>query len=39
MVRPAKHKNSQTIDPERMHALWEDWVLVDETGRVLQRYG
>ena len=39
MIRPAKHKNSQTIDPERMHALWEDWVLVDETGRVLQRYG
>ena len=35
MIRPAKHKNSQTIDPERMHALWEDWVLVDETGRVL----
>lgn len=35
MIRPAKHKNSQTIDPERMHALWEDWVLVDEEGRVL----
>ena len=35
MIRPAKHKNSQTIDPERMHALWEDWVLVEETGRVL----
>ena len=35
MIRPAKHKNSQMIDPERMHALWEDWVLVDEEGRVL----
>ena len=35
MIRPAKHKNSQTIDPERMHALWEGWVLVDEEGRVL----
>ena len=35
MVRPAKHKNSQVIDPERMHELWEDWVLVDEKGQVL----
>ena len=35
MIRPAKHKNSQVIDPERMHELWEDWVLVDEKGQVL----
>lgn len=34
-IRPAKHKNSQTIDPERMHELWEGWVLIDEKGRVL----
>ena len=34
-IRPAKHKNSQTIDPERMHELWEGWVLIDEKGKVL----
>lgn len=34
-IRPAKHKNSQVIDPARMHALWEDWVLIDEKGSVL----
>ena len=34
-IRPAKHKNSQVIDPTRMHALWEDWVLIDEKGSVL----
>ena len=34
-IRPAKHKNSQVIDPARMHALWEDWGLSDEKGRVL----
>ena len=34
-IRPAKHKNSQVIDPVRMHELWEGWVLVDEKGKVL----
>ena len=34
-VRPAKHKNSQEIDPVQMHELWKGWVLVDETGKVL----
>ena len=34
-IRPAKHKNSQVIDPARMHELWEDWVLIDEKGSVL----
>lgn len=34
-IRPAKHKNSQVIDPIRMHELWEGWVLVDEMGKVL----
>ena len=35
MIRPAKHKNSQVIDPAKMHELWEGWVLADEKGRVL----
>ena len=34
-VRPAKHKNSQGIEPERMHELWEGWALIDEKGNVL----
>ncbi len=33
MIRPAKHKNSQEIDPSRMHELWEEWVLIDEKGK------
>ena len=35
VIRPAKHKNSQEIDPVQMHELWKGWVLVDETGKVL----
>ncbi len=35
MIRPAKHKNSQVIDPAVMHELWEQWVLVDGDGRVI----
>lgn len=35
MIRPAKHKNSQVIDPKVMHELWEDWVLIDEKGNVI----
>ena len=35
LIRPAKHKNSQVIDPERMHELWEGWTLIDEKGKVL----
>lgn len=34
-VRPAKHKNSQVIDPARMKELWEGWTLIDEKGKVL----
>ena len=34
-VRPAKHKNSQEIEPERMHELWKGWALIDEKGNVL----
>lgn len=35
MIRPAKHKNSQQIIPEEMHKLWENWVLIDEKGRLI----
>lgn len=35
MIRPAKHKNSQVIDPEVMHDLWQDWVLIDENGCIV----
>lgn len=35
VIRPAKHKNSQQADPERMHELWENWVIIDEEGRIV----
>lgn len=35
VIRPAKHKNGQIIDPDRMHELWEGWILADERGKVL----
>lgn len=35
MIRPAKHKNSQQIIPREMHELWENWVLIDEKGRIV----
>lgn len=35
MIRPARHKNGQEADPVRMHALWKDWVLIDEKGKVI----
>ncbi len=35
MIRPAKHKNSQVIDPAVMHDLWEKWVLIDGDGKVI----
>lgn len=35
MIRPAKHKNGQVIEPENMKELWKGWVLIDEAGRVV----
>ena len=35
VIRPAKHKNSQIIEPEVMHDLWQDWVLIDGDGSVI----
>ncbi len=35
VIRPARHKNGQKIRPERLHELWEGWVLVDEKGDVV----
>lgn len=35
MIRPAKHKNSQGMDPEKLHELWEGWVILDGEGRVV----
>lgn len=36
MIRPSKHKNSQTINPVVMQELWENWVLIDEKGSLWQ---
>ncbi len=35
MIRPAKHKNSQQIIPEELHELWDNWVIIDEKGRIV----
>lgn len=34
-IRPAKHKNSQEIEPQLLHELWENWVLIDENYRII----
>ena len=31
-VRPSVHKNTQTYDPQTMHAYWAGWTLVDREG-------
>ena len=35
MIRPAKHKNSQAVEPEKLKELWAGWVLIDEDGKVV----
>lgn len=35
MIRPAKHKNSQGVDPEKLHELWEGWEILDGEGRAV----
>lgn len=35
MIRPSIHKNSQTFEPEKMHELWKDWILIDPMGNVV----
>lgn len=34
MIRPALHKNSQIFEAEKMHDLWQKWVLIDRNGEV-----
>ncbi|MDR0221281.1 MAG: alpha-1,2-fucosyltransferase [Lachnospiraceae bacterium] len=34
IIRPARHKNTQTIAPAELLPLWPGWVLVDSEGRV-----
>lgn len=35
VIRPSKHKNGQEMDPRLMHELWENWVIIDEKGRIV----
>lgn len=35
MIRPSVHKNSQIFDAERMHMLWDGWVLMNKAGQVV----
>jgi hypothetical protein len=34
IIRPVRHKNTQTIAPPELLRLWKGWVLVDSEGRV-----
>lgn len=34
MIRPTIHKNSQVFDADKMHDLWEGWILMDKNGEV-----
>lgn len=35
MIRPAKHKNSQPVEPDKLHDWWKGWTIIDEKGRIL----
>lgn len=35
MMRPWIHKNTQKFEPEKMHELWQGWLLLDNKGNVL----
>ena len=35
VIRPAKHKNSQEIEPQLLHELWDNWVIIDGDGRIV----
>lgn len=33
MIRPAKHKNGQRVNPDELHELWPGWVILDREGK------
>ena len=33
MIRPAKHKNGQRVNPDELHELWPGWVILDGEGK------
>lgn len=35
MIRPLKQKNTMIYEPEHMHKLWKDWILIDESGEIV----
>jgi hypothetical protein len=35
MIRPLKHDNYETIDIEKTHENWKNWVLINEQGAVV----
>ena len=35
MIRPARHKNTQPIDPSVLLPLWQGWTLIDNEGLIL----
>jgi hypothetical protein len=35
MIRPLKHDNYETVDIEKTHENWKNWVLINEQGAVV----
>jgi hypothetical protein len=35
MIRPARHKNTQAVNPAALLPLWPGWTLIDHNGKVL----
>ncbi|MFI3213613.1 MAG: alpha-1,2-fucosyltransferase [Eubacteriales bacterium] len=35
MIRPLKQKNTAVYEPETMHKLWKNWILIDEFGTIV----
>lgn len=35
MIRPLKQKNTMVYEPEEMHKLWKNWILIDEKGKIV----
>lgn len=35
MIRPLKQRNNMVYEPEQMHELWKNWILIDEVGKIV----
>ena len=35
MIRPLKQRNNAIYEPENIHQLWKNWILIDENGKIV----